>query len=300
MKTFSGTRRALVTLAGTALAATLGPISAHAQESGHWSGFYAGVQGGAARGRLSVQATDTLTQYTNINPPGAQPLTVVPGMLLPLSGRDSRTSVTYGGLVGWQFQSGPAVFGIEADLRAGRSSVEVQTSDQISNTALAPASTVTRDRSARSRYEWSARARIGYAPGNTMFYGTAGVAGAHVRVRGDSAYTIPAGNAGVPTTQPFPAQGPFLVTASETRSLIGWTAGLGIEQRLGAHLRIGLEGRYTDYGSKTFALDNPAQTDAGAAAAAPFTAVSGEGAYPGPTRVGLRDAQVNVRLTFAF
>lgn len=293
------TTRFEIHLAGAALLAILVPAAGQAQDGG-WSGFHAGVQAGAGRSRLSVRADDFVAQYTNINPPGAQPLSVVPGLLAPLGGRDSETSLTYGGILGWQFQSGPVVFGVEGDLRAGRSSVSVRNDMTVSPTILAPGSTATFEREAKFRYEWSLRARLGYGPGATMIYGTAGLTGAHARVTHDGTYTIPAGNNAGAQPQAFPAQGPFLVTARETRDLIGWTAGLGVEHRLGAHLRLGIEGRYTDYGAKTFTMDNATQTNAGAVAPAPFTAVSGEGAYPGPTRVSLSDAQVNVRLTFAF
>lgn len=288
-----------ITAAAT-LAAGLSAAPARAQEGNNWSGFYAGVQGGIGRSRLSAQAEDFVFQYTNINPPGVQPLTVVPNLLAPLAGRDSESSLLYGGLLGWQFQSGDAVLGIEGDLRAGRSTVSAQQSIAVPVTLLAPASTATFSRDAKSRYEWSIRGRIGYGPGRTLFYGTAGIAGAHVRVRHEGTYTIPAGNNGGANSQPFPGQGPFLVTASETRGLIGWTGGIGLEHRLTSRIRIGIEGRYTDYGSKTFALDDAEQTNAGTPAPAPFTALSGEGAYAGPTRVSLTDAQVNLRLTFAF
>lgn len=287
------------TLAGLALFTALAATPASAQDGNDWSGFYAGVQAGGARERLRVEATDTINQITNLNPPGVQAFSVVPGTTRAIAGRSRDTSLAYGGLLGWQFQSGKVVFGLEADLRAGRSSVDTASTFALPATLLAPPSSVTVGRSARTRYEWSARARLGVAPGSTLFYGTAGIAGAHVRLRYNSSYAIPAGDAGIPA-QPFPAQGPFLVSGSGSGDLIGWTAGLGIEQRLGTHLRIGLEGRYTDYGSKTIDIANATQTSAGTPAPAPYTAISAEGAYPGPTRTSLRDAQVNVRLTFAF
>ena len=277
----------------------LAAAPAAAQESGDWSGFYAGVEGGGVRERLSVRAIDQVNQYTNINPPGAAPLTVVPGTTVALAARGRDTSLLYGGVAGYQFQSGRAVFGIEGDVRGGGTSVVAESTAQMPLTLLAPASTVTLGREAKSRYQWSLRARIGYDAGSTLFYATGGLAGAHVRLRADNSYTIPAGNAGNPL-QPFPAQGPFLVTARETRDLLGWTAGIGVEQRVGPHLRLGLEARYSDYGSKTFDLANAAQTNAGTPAPAPFTAVSGEGAYPGPTRVHLTAAQIAVRAVFAF
>lgn len=290
-----------VTLAGLILLTALAATPARAQDDdGGWSGFYAGLQVGGARERLRVEATDSINQITNINPPGVQPITVVPGTTRAIAGRSHDTSLTYGGLLGWQFQSGQMVFGVEADLRAGRSSVDATSSFTLPATALAPPSSVTVERSARTRYEWSARARLGVASGGTFFYATAGIAGTHVRLRYNSSYAIPAGDAGVPVVQPFPAQGPFLVSGSDSGDLLGWTAGLGIEQRLGRHVRIGLEGRYTDYGSKTIDIANATQTSAGTPAPAPFTAMTGEGAYPGTTRTSLSDAQVNVRLTFAF
>lgn len=293
MKTHSKLKLAGLTLL-TALAAT----PALAQDGNEWSGFYAGVQAGGARERLSVQATENINQLTNIIQPGG-PFTVVPGTTRAIAGRGHHSSVTYGGLAGWQFQSGNVVFGLEGDLRGGRSSVDVTSAFTLPATLLSPPSSVTVERSAKARYAWSARARIGVASGNTLFYGTGGIAGAHVRLRSSSIYTIPAGNAGIPA-QPFPAQGPFVVSGSGSGDLIGWTGGLGIEHRLGAHVRIGLEGRYTDYGSKGIDMSNATRTSAGTPAPAPFTATSGEGVYPGTTGTSLSDAQVNVRLTFAF
>ena len=277
----------------------LAAAPAAGQESGNWSGFYAGVEGGGVRERLSVRATDLVTQYTNINPPGAEPLTIVPGTVASFAARGRDTSLLYGGVAGFQFESGRAVFGIEGDVRAGGASVVAASTVQLPLTILASASTLSLGREAKTRYQWSLRTRLGYDAGSTLFYATGGLAGAHVRLRADNSYTIPAGNAGNPL-QPFPAQGPFLVTARETRDLLGWTAGIGVEQRVGPHLRLGLEARYSDYGSKTFDLANAAQTNAGTPAPAPFTAISGEGAYPGPTRVRLTAAQIAVRATFAF
>jgi opacity protein-like surface antigen len=282
-----------------AILASMAATPALAQDGDSWSGFHAGVQVGGVRERLRVQATDTVAQYTNINPPGAQPLTVVPGTTIAVAGRSSDTSASYGGLIGWQFQTGKVVLGLEGDLRAGHSSVDTLSTVTLPLTALAPSSNLIVERHGKARYQWSARARLGVASGSTLFYATAGVAGAQVRLRYNSSYAIPAGNAGIPA-QAFPAQGPFLVSGSGSGNLVGWTGGLGIEQRLGAHVRIGIEGRYTDYGSKDIAIGNATQTSSGTAAPAPFTAVSGEGVYPGATRTSLRDAEVNLRLTFAF
>lgn len=286
-------------LSAALLAAVAAPASA--QDDDSWTGFYAGVQAGGGRERLSIATTDVVVQLTNIDPPGAQPLTVVPNTSVTLAGRSRDTSLLYGGVVGWQFRSGQAVFGLEGDLRAGRSSVDLAQTFALPNTALSPAAGTTVERSAKTRYEWSARARIGYAPRNTLFYATGGVAGAKVRARSNSVFTIPAGNAGTNgNIQAFPAQGPFTVSGSDSGSLIGWTAGIGLEQRLGSHIRIGIEGRYSDYGAKNFAFANATRTSTGTLAAAPFTARTDEGVYPGTTRIGLTDAQVNVRLVFAF
>jgi len=288
------------TLLATAMLATMAATPASAQNDDNWSGFYAGIQIGGARERLRVEATDTVNQYTNINPPGAQPLTVVPGTTRAIAGRSGDTSFAYGGHLGWQFQTGNVVLGLEGDLRTGRSSVDVTSSEVIPMTALAPPATITTERHGKARYEWSARARLGVASGSTLFYGTAGIAGARIRLRYDSSYTIPAGNAGVPVAQPFPAQGPFLVSGSGSGNLLGWTAGLGAEHRIGSNVRIGIEGRYTDYGAKNIGIANAIQTSSGTPAPAPFTAISGEGVYPGATRTSLKAAEVNLRLTFAF
>ncbi|MBA3544462.1 MAG: porin family protein [Chthoniobacterales bacterium] len=88
----------------------------------------------------------------------------------------------------------------------------------------------------RSDWQASIRGRVGYAWDRTMLYATGGVAFTEVR-----AFTnwIPVGI--------FPG-----TIASESRTLVGATVGAGIEHAVTNNFTVGVEGRYTWYGTERF------------------------------------------------
>ncbi|MBZ9705159.1 porin family protein [Mesorhizobium sp. ESP7-2] len=78
-------------------------------------------------------------------------------------------------------------------------------------------------------FEGSLRARLGYAvTPEILLYGTGGLAGRSLKVE-DSA-----------------------IPASDTATMIGWTAGLGTDIKLTDNVFGRVEYRYTDFGSKSF------------------------------------------------
>lgn len=290
-----------------ALAAAALPSAAAAQDV-NWSGFYVGAELGGVRSDMDAVSSDLIQQLTNINPAGPQPITVVPGTTRVLDQSQSETNLIYGGLVGFQGQSGNLVFGVEAGLDGPRDAGQVNQDNAIPPTILSPASTVTQERDADMRYSWSVRGRVGVGMGRTLLYAAGGVTGARVELEAVNTYTIPAGNGGGVPPVAGPAIGPNVTTASERRSMTGWTAGLGGEQMLSSHVSLGLDLRYDDYGSKTFTFDNIAITRSGATTfpgAAPGADQIGPPnndvrANPGPTRISLNEWRLAVRLVFRF
>ncbi|UCI06586.1 outer membrane protein [Mesorhizobium sp. B1-1-8] len=83
---------------------------------------------------------------------------------------------------------------------------------------------------AKSGLEGSLRARLGYAvTPEILLYGTGGVAAKNQKITDD------------------------LTGASESRAMVGWTAGVGSDIKITDNVFGRVEYRYTDYGSKNFA-----------------------------------------------
>ncbi len=155
-----------------------------------WSGFYAGIGAGYGTGDADYGF-------------GGGGSYDIDGFIL-------------GGIVGYNFQTGPWVFGVEGDLYW--SGIDGSTGD------FGGIST---------DVDWlgSVRGRVGYAFDNILPYVTAGVAFAHSDVD-------IAAFGGV----------------SDNNTHIGWTAGLGVEVGVTQNLSASLEYRYTDFGSETYEL----------------------------------------------
>lgn len=278
------------------------PAGAEAQQ---WSGFYVGADAGIAEARLRASSTDDVLQLTNINPAGPQPFTVVPGTTAALARSDRETAFSYGAILGFLAQSGGWAYGLEADLQGPRELSSTAQTTTLPATLLSPASTLVQRREADTRYSWSLRARLGAVVGRTFLYGAAGVAGARVEVDAVNSYTIPAGTSASGVAGP--AIGPNVTTASERRTMTGWTAGGGVEQMLGRFV-VGLDARYTDHGDRTFTFANVAIARSGATAFPGAENNSGQigppnndpRADPGPTRVGLAEWRVAARVLLRF
>ncbi len=109
-----------------------------------WTGFYAGINGGAGWGLQRLE--DTVTTFTGVTPGGA----------------------FGGGQIGYNWQGGwgygsSLVFGVEADLQG--SDMGVKQTDSASNTFKSDLD-----------YFGTVRGRIGYASDRSLYYATAGLA----------------------------------------------------------------------------------------------------------------------------
>ncbi len=306
-------------ISGPVGAALLSLSSAAYADDDDWSGIYVGAEAGAASGRLRASGTDFAPQLSNIFVPG-RGIVVIPSTALPSDGSKTETKLIYGGLVGGQWQTGRVILGLEADFHGARDFAGYTNSVTLPITILSPGSNGTISRSARMSYDWSVRARLGTAVGaHSMVYVSGGLAGTRVRLTGVDSFITPAGAGPGPPTFVSPTIGPVVLTSTERRSFKGWTAGAGGEVKLSRHIGIGLDGRYTDFGSHTFALASRCAGGSGSAVAgtcpgtsrsAPPIVINGTtlnpavdvtpAIVPSTTRASFRDLRLTARVVLHF
>jgi len=303
-----------------AVAALTAPAMADAQAN--WSGFHVGVNGAGYEQHATMSGTADVVQLSGLFVPN-RGIVIVPGTSVSFGGGGqfnpatsqstrSKTNASFGAQAGFDWQFGGVVAGLEGDIQGTRRSTTNVYTVQMPQTALTPpGTTVTLERTARISTEWSLRARLGAALGSsTLLYGTGGLAGARVRLTNTDTFFDPGGpgplniingqqtNVGQAN---FGASGPTVSTASFSKTRLGWTAGGGVEQRVGAHFSIGLEYRHTDLGRVTYAV-----TDTIVSAGAVITDTQGNHASIQPsisnaaTSVRLHSDSISIRANFRF
>jgi OOP family OmpA-OmpF porin len=230
-------------------------VPASAQTSGVvWGGPYGGldlgVDWGQTRGSVSVA-----------------PNLASPGSRLSLTNHND-TTVIGGGQIGYSWQFNNFVLGVEGDVRGGGPS-NTTTLGAPGVPGIAPGSHFT----ASSDVNGSIRGRLGYAIDPFLIYATGGVAIADANLRASFAPTAvtPGG------------------TVSRSSTLVGPTAGAGVEYALNNNVSLAAEYRYTDYGSERVNLGLVPIVTAGA----PTTA-------PASGRVGLRDNELLFKVNYRF
>jgi opacity protein-like surface antigen len=230
-----------------------------------WTGLYAGAEFGGDWGRFPGAVNVAATAAPSVA--GTQTLTTHVG----------GGSIAGGGQIGynWQFPSN-WVLGAEIDFK-GDASESHSTVSGVQPPTAAVMPFLTGDSfKASTSWNGSARARLGYAWGPVLPYITGGVAFADVKLRSSFGPSIPAGSVNA-----LPAVG-----ASFSDTLVGWTAGAGLEYSLNPNWGLGAEYRYADYGSTSGGLGTVPIT---AAISAP---VSGH--------VGLQEHSFMVKLNYHF
>ena len=188
-------------------------------ESVSWAGFYVGGNIGGKWGDFSSPITIAATPTTAA---GTQ----------PFSGHDS--SFIGGIQVGYNWQFNQWVVGIEGDWDAQSLRRRLTLGAAAACGLFCPGDSF----EGKSDWQGSVRLRTGYAWGSWLAYVTGGVALTDVRVRTNFLAV-----AGLPAS-----------VASSSRTLTGGTIGGGLEYALSRNLSIGVEGRYTDYGSSNAGL----------------------------------------------
>ncbi|GJD77800.1 hypothetical protein NBEOAGPD_1011 [Methylobacterium gregans] len=196
-----------------------------------WSGPYLGLQGsaGASFGAL------------NFGP------TTVGGRAIPdfrtgdATGRSDRgreaTTAVGGVFGGWNWQRGPWLYGIEADVSAANLKRPVGSNAlRLGYEEADPVFDVIR---AKTDFYGLLRGRVGYSFDRALVYATFGLAGASTRIL---------------ATYPDGAGGPA-ATARRDEASLGFTLGAGLQYAITDRIALGLDYRYIDYGeSRRFDL----------------------------------------------
>ena len=230
-----------VVLLGSALPAAAADMTmpfkapaAYASPLYSWTGCYLGANVGASsmHSTGSVTVTPLVTPFQSI------------GGALPLSGTNT-SSVMGGGQSGCNLQVSNWVFGIEGDID-GKDLSQTRGVVGVPPPAVGlpvgavsgfiPGDTFT----AHSSWQASVRGRLGFAWDRLMIYGTGGVAFTNIQV---GANFIPYSIGGIP----FPGS-----VSNGSATLAGPTVGGGLEYAFWQNLSLGVEGRYTWYGERTF------------------------------------------------
>lgn len=238
-------------------------------DTSKWKGFYIGIYGGGNFGRSDATTTTVFTttgyfaqtSVTAINNAGLKKI--------------KPSGFAGGGTIGYNHQSGNFVAGVEADF--GAMSANETAASTTTYPCCSPARfTITQ--SMKTRWQFTARPRIGVAAGNALIYGTGGVAVTDVDYQ--AAFTDTFGSA--------------RENGGVNKNKAGWILGGGVEFKAGSHWSLKGEYLYADFGSvKTTSTNlNANQIDlrSGLSIASPSVA------YPGNVFTHSADLKVsNVR-----
>jgi outer membrane immunogenic protein len=178
-----------------------------------WTGGYVGVNGGGAWGQ-----TDHTVSASIIGSPAVT------------TGNFDVDGGLAGGTVGYSYQIGQWVLGLESDL--DWANIEGTNSTPIAVRGVAGNVAVT------SRLQWldTTRARLGWAFGHVMLYGTGGAA------YGGLTATTTASGAGLGTAA--------TATRADTQTRFGYAAGAGLEWAFTDNFTLKVEYLYVNLGSQ--------------------------------------------------
>jgi outer membrane immunogenic protein len=199
-----------------------------------WSGFYAGVYGGY--GWSDSKVTSSYQSFSPANPFAAGN---VPVFESAMSGTLHPGGFDVGGEAGLNWQAGSLVLGIEGSVGAFHLS-DTWAHSAVLSTALPPVinaanPVITSHTTVDTDWLATVRGRLGIAFNRALIYGTGGAAFAAANFHQHNAYvtTVPVGEE----------------NASYSDTLTGWTAGGGIEYKLGGNWSGKIEYLHLDFGS---------------------------------------------------
>lgn len=200
-----------------------------AAEAYNWTGFYVGGNEGYGWGSGNITGT-----------------TVAPGIFIPADAAAISTAasprlhadgITGGGQAGYNWQTGAAVFGVEADMNVfhlrGTTSGTYPFPSTLPGGAIGPPTLFFSSTSSVST-DWlfTGRGRIGWANDNWLLYATGGVAVTNANVN-----------------QSITVLAPFVFNTSASSTRIGWTVGAGFEYAMARNWSVKGEYLYVDFGS---------------------------------------------------
>jgi outer membrane immunogenic protein len=238
------TRNSAIARLALASVSTLALSAAAQAQPVNWTGFYVGLNAGGAWGRSDVNTTVPC------------PAALVPGVYFTCtpaintaglvattgSGTASGSGFTGGGQLGYNWQNGSVVLGLEADIEAFRIKATRQASGTFTGFAMQSGSTFTVTSTVDTNWLFTGRARAGVAFGDVLAYVTGGVAVTDLRASHSYVDNFTFGG-----FTPTGASGTW--GGSSTR--VGWTVGGGLEWALNRNWSVKAEYLYLNFGSIT-------------------------------------------------
>jgi outer membrane immunogenic protein len=183
----------------------------------NWTGLYIGTNVGYSWGRGSTDGNVTGTRTVV----GAGTITLP---TLPLTGRADVNGFIGGGQLGYNWQRGTWLFGLEGDIQLSNE----RGSGDVCTVAGCPAGSAVFTRDYKLDWFGTARGRVGYLPAERLLlYATGGLAYGGFS---GSSWTLPLD----------------IGTWSSLRA--GWTVGAGVEAALGSNWSVKFEYLYMDLG----------------------------------------------------
>lgn len=225
----------IAVLTGSAVAADMNLKAPPAPVIFSWTGWY----GGGNAGGIWSNSSDT------VQPIGCFIAATLCGGALsnnPLrtdTGNLHNAGFTGGGQFGYNWQSGPAVFGIETDLNFST----LNATDAVNRPLAAPlVGNIAHTVSERPDWFGTLRGRLGFTPAPTwLIYATGGLAYGHIGSSSSVAFVFPPG-----TTNDT-----YIGSLSTTR--VGWTVGGGAEWAFGSNWSVKAEYLYVNLGNLSYA-----------------------------------------------
>jgi len=196
-----------------------------------WTGLYIGVNGGGAWG------DSDLSTATIFSPTGYFAASSVPAINAVGQQHVNPSGGTAGGQVGYNWQSGVVVYGVEADIEW------LGLSGTATGSAVYPCcapTSFTVSSSMKSDWLFTLRPRLGFAANNWLLYVTGGLAVANVK-------------ANFLFTDNFATA---LEAAAISETKVGWTAGVGAEYAFAGRWSAKVEYLHVDLGSTSVTSTN--------------------------------------------
>ncbi|MGJ4993079.1 outer membrane protein [Bradyrhizobium sp. HKCCYLS3077] len=191
----------------------------------NWTGGYFGGNVGYGWGRSNLGTT--LDQTSSWAAEGV----AFQNTFVALSNNRLNPAGIVGGLqAGYNWQSGPGVFGIEADINGS------DINKRLIVTGPNPPTTRTFNETIRTDWFMTLRGRAGVAVDTTLFYVTGGLAVGNVK----GSWDLTSGNG-------------YAKTASANVTKAGWTVGAGVEHAFAPNWTVKAEYLYTDLGNISYA-----------------------------------------------
>jgi outer membrane immunogenic protein len=215
--------RALLASAATLAALLAAPALAQPANGPDWTGFYVGLNAGGAWGDGNIHTSVDPSTNTYFFPGN------IPAVNAAGTHGFSPSGFTGGGQLGYNWQSGALVLGLETDFEA------LDLSQSRTVTQVYPFSgpdTFTVSTSAKTNWMWTVRPRVGWAGNGWLIYGTGGLAIADVDAR-----------------QSFHDTFGAAMSNDHGNTRTGWTLGAGVERAIAPGWSIRGEYLYADFGS---------------------------------------------------